>query len=99
LSQGGNADLTSLLSPSTVLTSRVGYLRHDLWITLYASGFDPTTLGFPSSLLNTLPKYFPTISPSGYTTFGAARSGGNQFTASTDWSWSETVNRTFAATR
>jgi len=94
LNQGGNFDLTSVLSPSTVLTSRVGYLRHDLWITLYASGFDPTKLGFPSSLLQTLPPYFPTIAPSGYQTFGAARSGGNQFTESGNWSWSEIVNRT-----
>jgi hypothetical protein len=94
LSQGGSADLTSVLSPSTVLTSRVGYLRHDLWITLYASGYDPTTLGFPQALANLLPPYFPTISPSGYQSFGASRSGGNQFTESGDWSWSEIVNRT-----
>jgi hypothetical protein len=94
LNQGGNADLTSVLSPSTVLTSRLGYLRHDLWITLFASGFDPTTLGFPASLLNTVPPYFPSIQPSGYTTFGASRSYGNQFTESATWSWSETVNRT-----
>ncbi len=94
LNQGGNFDLTSVLSPSTVLTSRVGYFRHDLWITLYASGFDPTKLGFPSYLLQTLPPYFPTISPSGYQAFGAARSGGNQFTESSDWSWAEIVNRT-----
>jgi hypothetical protein len=94
LNQGGNADLTSVLSPSTVLTSRVGYLRHDLWITLYASGFDPTQLGFPSSLLNTLPPYFPTIVTGTYTQFGAARSGGNQFTESATWSWSEIVNKT-----
>jgi len=94
LNQGGNADLTSVLSPSTVLTSRLGYFRHDLWITLYASGFDPTQLGFPSSLLNTLPPYFPNIEPSGYMTFGAARSYGNQFTESASWSWAEVVNRT-----
>jgi hypothetical protein len=94
LNQGGNFDLTSVLSPSTVLTSRVGYLRHDLWITLYTSGFDPTTLGFPASLLNTLPPYFPTIAPSGYTTFGSGRSSGNQFTESATWSWAEVVNRT-----
>src|SRR5271157_1694674 len=94
LNQGGNFDLTSVLSPSTVLTSRAGYLRHDLWITLYASGFDPTKLGFPSSLLSQLPPYFPTIAPSNYQTFGAARSGGNQFTESTSWSWAEVVNRT-----
>jgi hypothetical protein len=65
LNQGGNADLTSVLSPSTVLTSRIGYFRHDLWITLYASGFDPTQLGFPASLAQTLPPYFPSIQPSG----------------------------------
>ena len=93
LNQGGNFDLTSVLSPSTVLTSRVGYLRHDLWITLYTSGFDPTQLGFPSYLLNTLPPYFPTISPSGYTAFGSGRSSGNQFTESATWSWSETFSR------
>jgi hypothetical protein len=94
LSQGGSADLTSILSPSTVLTSRIGYLRHDLWITLYASGFNPTQLGFPQSLLNVLPPYFPTISVSGYQGYGASRSGGNQFTESGDWSWAEIVNRT-----
>jgi hypothetical protein len=94
LNQGGNADLTTVLSPSTVLTSRVGYFRHDLWITLYASGFNPTTLGFPSSLLNTQPAYFPTIGVSGYQGFGASRSGGNQFTESATWSWAEIVNRT-----
>ena len=94
LNQGANFDLTSILSPSTVMTSRVGYFRHDLWITLYASGFDPTSLGFPSSLLQSLQPYFPNIAPSGYTTYGAARSGGNQFTESGTWSWSEIVNRT-----
>jgi hypothetical protein len=94
LNQGGNADLTSVLSPSTVLTSRVGYFRHDLWITLYASGFDPTTLGFPSSMLSSLQPYFPTIAISGYQGFGASRSGGNQFTESASWSWAEVVNRT-----
>jgi hypothetical protein len=93
LSQGGNVDLTSILSPTTMLTSRLGYLRHDLWITLYASGFDPTTLGFPASLLQTLPPYFPAIND-GYTAFGAGRSAGNQFTESASWSWSEIVNKT-----
>ncbi|SPE30807.1 hypothetical protein SBA3_170004 [Candidatus Sulfopaludibacter sp. SbA3] len=94
LNQGGNFDFTSILSPSTVLTSRVGYLRHDLWITLYTAGFDPTQLGFPSYLLNTLPAYFPTISPSGYTAFGSGRSSGNQYTESATWSWGEVVNKT-----
>ena len=95
LSQGGNFDLTSMLNNSTVLTSRVGYLRHDLWIELYTSGFDPTSLGFPASLLKTLPPYFPTISLSGtYTTFGSGRSSGNQFSESASWTWSEFVSKT-----
>jgi hypothetical protein len=94
LSQGGNADLTSMLNSSTVLTSRVGYLRHDLWITLYTSGFNPTTLGFPAALLNTLPPYFPTIGLTSYTTFGSGRNSGNQFSESASWSWSEIVNKT-----
>jgi hypothetical protein len=93
MSQGANADLTSILSPSTVLTSRVGYLRHDLWITLFTSGFDPTQLGFPASLMQTLPPYFPSIQPSGFTSFGSGRSYGNQFTEAASWSWSETVNK------
>jgi hypothetical protein len=94
LNQGGNFDLTSIFSPTTLLTSRVGYLRHDLWITLYTSGYDPTQLGFPANLLNTLPAYFPTIAATGYTTFGSGRSGGNQFTESATWSWAEVVNKT-----
>jgi hypothetical protein len=63
LNQGGNFDLTSVLSPSTVLTSRVGYLRHDLWITLYTSGFDPTQLGFPAYLLIPFPRISPPSRP------------------------------------
>jgi hypothetical protein len=94
LYQGGNAGLTSILSPSMVLTSRVGHSRHDFLLIETSAGFDPTTLGFPASLMSVLPPYFPTISPSGYQGFGAVRSGGNQFTESSNWSWSETVNRT-----
>jgi len=92
--QAGNFDLTSVLSPNTVLTSRLGYFRHFLWIILYSSDFDPTTLGFPAALLQRLPPYFPTISMTTYTTFGAGRSGGNQFSFSSSWAWSEFVNRT-----
>jgi hypothetical protein len=94
ITQSGNFDLTSMLSPTTVLTSRVGYFRHNLWINLYTSGFDPTSLGFPSSLLSNLPPYFPTISATSYTTFGSGRNGGSQLSFSSSWSWSEFVNKT-----
>ena len=83
--------------PRRCLTSRVGYFRRSrpMWITLlYASGFDPTQLGLPPSLERILPPLLPNIAPSGYTTFGAARSFGNQFTESATWSWSEIVNKT-----
>jgi hypothetical protein len=89
----GNFDLTSLLSSTTVLTSRVGYFRHWFSIDLYAGGYDPTQLGFPASLLKTLPPYFPAIQISSYTSFGAGRSAGNQYSTSGSWSWSEFVNK------
>jgi len=92
-SQGANFDLTSSLSPSLVLTSRAAYLRHDLWINLYSSGFDFTQLGFPSSLVGQVPPYFPSIAMSGYYTFGAGRSFGNQLSFSSSWAWSEIVNK------
>lgn len=99
LNQGGNFDLTTVLSPTTLLTSRVGYTRHKFDILLYASGFNPATLGFPSSLLAQIPDplYFPTIALTDYSTFGAGRSSGNQTTFSEIWSASETVNKTVAS--
>jgi len=94
LSQSGGVDLTTVLSPNTVLTSRGGYSRHDLWINLYSYGLDPASLGFPQALANAVPHYFPEITMSGYTTFGAGRSQGNQLSFSSDWDWTETVNKT-----
>lgn len=94
LSQAGNIDLTTILSPSMILTSRFGYFRHQLWIDLYSDNFDPTQLGFPQSLSNLVPHYFPQITLSSYTSFGAGRSQGDQLSYSSNWDWTETVNRT-----
>ncbi len=91
-SSAGNFDLTSLLAPNTVLTSRVGYFRHWYFNDLFANGYDPTQLGFPSSLLQQLPPMFPTITMTNYTTFGAG-TGGNKISFSNSWSWSEFVNQ------
>jgi len=57
----------------------------------------PHDIGFPASLEQILPPYFPNIAPSGYTTYGASRSFGKPVTESATWSWSEIVNKTIAA--
>ena len=93
--QGASFDLTTMLSPSALLTTRVGWSRHKYNIELYAGGFDPTQLGFPASLVNQLPaKTFPQVQMTNYSSFGAGRNQGDEFSFSNTWSWSETVNKT-----
>jgi hypothetical protein len=94
LNQAGNFDLTTILSPNMVLTSRFGYFRHQLWINLYSDNFDPAQLGFPQSLSSLVPHYFPQITMSNYTSYGAGRSQGDQLSYSSNWDWTETVSRT-----
>ena len=92
--QGGNFDLTSTLSPTLVLSTRLGYIRHQFAIAQYGEGFDPGQLGYPAALVSQLPrKFFPRISYTDYTAFGPQRSTGSEFTFSDTWSWSETVNK------
>jgi hypothetical protein len=91
--QGGNLDVTSMLTPSTVLTSRLGYFRHEFWLELYGYNYDLTQLGFPASLAKQTMAFFPSIAMSNYTTFGAGRSYGNELAFSSSWSWSEVVNK------
>src|SRR5262249_21243064 len=38
--------------------------------------------------------YFPQITMSSYTSFGAGRSQGDQLSFSSNWDWTETINRT-----
>jgi hypothetical protein len=94
INQGGNFDLTSALTPTVVVSSRVGYIRHQFAIAQFGSGFDATQLGLPASLISQLPvKFFPRISYTDYTQFGPPRSIGNELTFSDTWSWSETINQ------
>lgn len=94
INQGGNFDLTSTLSPTMVLVSRVGYIRHQFAIQQHTEGFDPSTLGFPASIVNPLPrKFFPRIVYTDYSAFGPQRSTGSEFTFSDTWSWSETLSK------
>ena len=88
---------TSVLSPSLVLSSRAGFIRHDFYIATHGDGFDPGTLGFPSSFTGQLERQtFPQIQWDGYTTFGSTFGGNNGsiFTVSDTWSWSEVLSKT-----
>ncbi|MGH9658045.1 MAG: TonB-dependent receptor domain-containing protein, partial [Bryobacteraceae bacterium] len=98
INQGGNADLTSTISPTMVLSTRAGYIRHQFAIAQYGEGFDPTTLGFPAATVGQLPrKFFPRIDYTDYTAFGPQRSNGSEFTFSDTWSIAETVSKTQGA--
>jgi len=91
INQGINFDLTSSFSPTMVLSSRYGFIRHQFAIARYGDGFDPTKLGFPATLVSQLPrKFFPQIAYTDYSTFGNT---GSQYTFSDTHSWSETLNK------
>lgn len=89
---GLSGEVTSVLSNSFVLNSRAGWIQHYFSLMNYGEGFDPATLGFPSSLVSALPrKWFPQIAMGGYTTFGTT---GSQYTTSDTYSWSEVFSKT-----
>jgi hypothetical protein len=94
INQGGNFDLTSMISPTLVSSLRVGYIRHQFAIQQYGEGFDATQLGFPASAINPLPrKFFPRIDYTDYSAFGPQRSTGSEFTFSDTWSIAETLSK------
>ena len=71
---GLSTEVTSVLSNTFVLSSRVGFIRHGFTLEDYGDGYDPAQLGFPSSLVSQLPrKSFPVIAYGGYSTFGPSR--------------------------
>ena len=78
---GGSFNWTATLNPSTVLDIRYGFERHNFAVQLYAMDFDPTQLGFPSSLVSQLPALaFPQIAVTNYT--GLAGGGTTRTTSS-----------------
>jgi hypothetical protein len=95
------ADLTTVLSPTTVLDSRVGFNRHDFAIQRHANGFDPTQLGFPSSFVDQLGALsFPQIVMGSY--FNSPACGcfgytGSTYTYTNTYSWSETLSKIFGS--
>ena len=89
-------ELTSVLGPTFILNSRVGFIRHDFYIQTHGDNFNPTELGFPPDLISQLPRNtFPQIQWEGYTTFGSTFGGntGSIFTVSDTWSWSEMFSK------
>jgi len=66
---------TAVLSPTLVLDSRYGWVRHPFGLKRYGDEFDPSALGFPASLVSQLPRLtFPGIAVSDYATLTAAES-------------------------
>ena len=83
---------TWILNPTTVLTARYGNNRFPNLIAEVSQGFDPASLGFPSSYSSQIQdKYFPTIFPRNFSQLG-------QNTASLDNWKSQIVNGTLAKT-
>jgi hypothetical protein len=89
---GLSGEVTSVLSNTFVLSSRVGYIRHGFTLEGYGDGYDPAQLGFPSSLVSQLPrKSFPVINYSGYSSFGPTTA--TSFTTTDTYSWSEIFSK------
>ncbi len=94
--RGGGIDVTSTLSPTLILVSRVGYERH-MWEWMQpGSPFPLASLGFSQTLISQLPaQTFPGVTATNYTGFGPGRNIGNEFNYSGTWSWSEVLNKSF----
>jgi hypothetical protein len=89
--QGANAQLTSTLSPTLVMTTRFGFTEHIFLNYMNGGGFDPTQLGFPASLVaQAQGKFFPQLTFTNYTGFGQA---GNNSDTSTNWYLSSVLNK------
>ncbi|MCU1238121.1 MAG: Outer rane receptor for ferrienterochelin and colicin [Candidatus Solibacter sp.] len=75
--QGLALDHVVLISPSDLLDISAGITRYYVGSGRMAEGFDPASLGFPTSTVALFSgfKYFPSFAPSGYGTVGA--SGGD----------------------
>ncbi len=66
-----NINLTSVISPTVILTSRASWNRHVFGIQYYSFGYDPARLGFPASLTSQVQEItFPNFSVAGYQTLG-----------------------------
>jgi len=90
--QGANAQLTSTLTPTLVVTTRFGFTEHIFLNQMYQGGnFDPSQLGFPSIYTSQAQGlFFPTVSFTNYNGFGQA---GNNSDTSTNWYFTVSANK------
>jgi hypothetical protein len=90
--QGANAQLTSTLSPTFVVTTRFGFTEHIFFNAVYQGGtFNPAQLGFPSIYTSQAQGlFFPQVSFTNYNGFGQA---GNSTDTSTNWYFTVSANK------
>ncbi|MCL5742355.1 MAG: carboxypeptidase regulatory-like domain-containing protein [Acidobacteria bacterium] len=87
-------NLTSMLAPTFVATTRASWIRHEFAIDLYGFGYNPAKLGYPASLVAQAQSVsFPAIQIGGYTDVGPTRGGGNILNFSDTWAIGETLSR------
>ncbi|MBI4890402.1 MAG: carboxypeptidase regulatory-like domain-containing protein, partial [Acidobacteria bacterium] len=87
-------NLTSMLSPSLVATTRLSWARHEFAIDLYGFQSTPMELGYPPSLAAQAQSVsFPAYLIGGYTDIGPTRSGGNILNFRDTGSIGETVSK------
>lgn len=87
-------NMTSMLTPTLVATTRASFSRHEFAIDLYGFRYNPANLGYPASLVSQAQSVsFPAIQIGGYTDIGPTRSGGNIRNFSSTWAIGETVSK------
>jgi hypothetical protein len=69
--RNGIIEDTHTFTPTLLGTFRYSFTRLGNFRTLYSQGFDPGTLGFPASFVQSVePRGFPVIRPTGYSDLG-----------------------------
>jgi hypothetical protein len=92
--RGGGIDLTSTLSPTMVLVSRLGWEQHKWEYNNPGYPFNLESIGIAPSLIAQLPvQSFPSISMTSFTGFGPGRNIGDEFNVSSTWSWNEVLTK------
>ena len=87
-------NLTSMLTPTLVATTRASWCRHEFAIDLYGFRYNPTNLGYPASLVAQAQSVsFPALQIGGYTDIGPTRANGNILNFSDTWAIGETVSK------
>jgi hypothetical protein len=86
-------NFTSVISTNFISNSRINYGRNTSQAIPYAYGYDPTPLGFSSSLVSKLRELsFPSITLSGYASLGNT---GKTSAISNTWTFGQTLSTVF----